>query len=670
MQLLFLFIAVAFTHPLCYDGNAPVANPSLEYCTEYRSLSCCTTTARETAVVNAFLAENALDFSSSFVLGDRASWSACDQELINVACTKCSQYESHLYETSADYPILCGVKYCNANFTACAATVSCAEVGIVSEDPWCYPIVDPPLPTSVAGLTNAFPGVLFAAAIDVAWATADATAAYVATQTGFVYRVAGGTKRTFLDLTSKVSFQLEMGFLGFVFDPNYATNCYVYAFYTGAEKTNYLSRFYVPSCTSLATATVSVESECALISIRKTTTAHNGGSLHFDSHGDLYLSLGDGGTQNDGSNNGQNTYNLFASVIRITPGRPANPFSCSGASNYTIPSTNPFVNGGGLPEIYAYGLRNPWTCTFVQPGDKFYCGDVGQQRFEEFDRMQLGGNYGWSKAEGDGKFAQSTDAEYAALLAQPNYVRPLADYRHSGQYPINERTISNVLGFSIIYGGPYFGSVLNSKYRGAHIFADYNEFSIGIAFIDETGNPPRAPNGELLIVASPPISRVRYGPDGEPYFVSYYGPDYEGAVFKFTANKNVFLCGNYLCETGETCTNCPIDCQGQQTGPRNSKWCCASGVCASGNCPVDCSARLRPTNPQNKVCEPNENCLTTDDCPGRKNNNEFCCYGTNDGPVCASPVADVEEYNSAYCLSLNDPCNRGESDGRGNGWAW
>jgi hypothetical protein len=542
-------------------------------------------------------------------------------------------------------------------------------------DPWCYPIVDPPLPTSSAGLLDVFPGLTFAGGIDMSWTPFDQNSHYVATQGGFVYRVSSGSKRLFLDISLITNVHGELGLLGFQFDPDYGSNCYVFVFYTAASqntnKRNILSRFYVPNCSQLNTAVASIESECKLIEITKTTSVHNGGSIQFDSFKNLYLSVGDGGPQNDGSANGQNTYNLFGSIVRIAPGRPSNPFLCSGSNNYTIPLTNPFLNNnGGLQEIYAYGLRNPWTCRFLQPGDKFYCGDVGQVKYEEVDRMVLGGNYGWSIAEGDGKFNQANDLEYQTLLASPNYQRPLADYRHSGQYDLNPRTIENLLGFSVIYGGPYFGSILNSKYRGAHIFADYNEMSVGAIFVDETGNPPRFPTAELIIVESPPISRVRYGPDGEPYFITYFGIDYPSPIFKFSPNKNVFLCGNYRCEVGESCSTCPVDCQGVETGPRAQKWCCADGACASGSCPVDCSVRLKATNPFNKVCEPDENCYTTDDCPGRKNNNEFCCYGSNDGPICASPVNGTLVYNSAYCLSLNDPCNKGNSHGRGNGWAW
>lgn len=677
LALFFLYCPDVLGHPLCYDGSYPSAQSTLQYCTEYVTLSCCSPT-REQQVISSFLSSNSGKFSSGFSLTNPSTWSSCDRELIKVACTRCSQYEAHLYETSALLPILCQSRYCSTTLAAACPALNCAAVGIVSSDPWCYPVIDPPLPTSVAGLADAFPLVKFVAPIDISWTPGDSNAAYVASQTGVVSRVAAGTSRVFMDVSARTNVQGELGFLAFQFDPDYATNCYAYAFYTVAgsnsDKINTLSRFYVPNCASVSTAivdtSISPGTECKLVQIRKTTNNHNGGSIQFDSHGDLYLSIGDGGTQNDGSNNGQNTYNLFGSMIRITPGRPVNPYSCSGASNYTIPNTNPFINGGGLPEIYAYGLRNPWVCRISQPGDKLYCGDVGQQRYESMPRIGLGDNLGWSVAEGDGKFSQSSDADYATLLATSNYRRPLADYRHSGQYPLHERTVENLIGFSITYGGPYYGNTLNAKYRGGHIFADFYEFTVGIVFVDETGNPPRAATGELIIVESPPISRIRYGPDGEPYFLSYYGTTYPSPVFKFSANKNIFLCGNYRCEIGESCATCPIDCQGVQTGPRNAKWCCADGGCASGSCPVDCSARIKATNPLNKVCEPGESCLTTDDCPGRKNNGEYCCYGTADGPVCASPVNGTEVYNSAYCKSLNEPCARGNSNGRGNGWDW
>jgi hypothetical protein len=545
-------------------------------------------------------------------------------------------------------------------------------------------------------MVEAFPGALVTNGIDIRWSpvetAANVASSYVASQDGVVYHLkkdpnnsARFVTRSFLDLTSRVSVQGELGLLGFHFDPLYQTNCYVYAFYTStidvSKKVNTLSRFYVPNCADYDVAQVNIATECKMISVTKTTTNHNGGNIDFDSNNDMFMTFGDGGTQNDGSDNGQNTFNLFGTIIRITPGRPADPYSCFQATNYTIPSTNPFValsQDGvkmGLSEIYAYGFRNPWACAMM-PDDKYYCGDVGQQRYEELDRVRLGGNYGWSLAEGDGKFAQATDSEYQTMYDSGDYERPLADYRHSGQYPMHERTIPNLLGFSIIYGGVYSNanSKLSARFADAHIFADYNEMSVGAMFIDEPqggGSAPKPPSAELIVAESVPVSRIRIGPDGEPYFLSYQG--FPSDVYKLdgsTVKKS--LCGNYRCELGESCSTCPVDCSGVLTGPNSKKWCCADGKCKSGDCPVDCSARNKPSNPLNKVCEPDENCMTTDDCPSRKtgNDRDFCCYGSNDGAVCTSVVNGQVVVESDYCKTLNDPCLRGNSNGRGNGWAW
>lgn len=672
-------------HPLCYDGTYPtVSYEPMAFCSEYQALTCCSP-SREASTVIEFVISHA-GFSETFNIYNRQSWNACDKELIKIACLHCSPYESHLFETDENKALICESPYCATTFAAnCAgSTATCETVGLPSTDPWCFPIVSPPAPTSSAGLVDAFPGVKIAGPIEVRWTAADPSAAYVASILGIIYRVVPNGQTyvatVFADFSATTNVQGEMGLLGFNFDPNYARNCYLYVFRTttsqSTNKVNILTQEHVPNCAHVNVATVNVTASIRYIVIEKTTTNHNGGSVEFDSQGNLYLSIGDGGTQNDGSNNGQNKYNLFGKIIRITPGRPTNPSACPGAPgcNYTIPETNPFYpnNTGGLSEIFAYGFRNPWTLKIVQPGDKIYCGDVGQQIREEVNRVVLGGNYGWSLAEGDGAFNQASPLEYAHLYNSPNYVRPLADYRHSGQYSLNPRTIPNLLGFSVIYGGPYEGQVLSARYRnGFHIFADYNELTIGGMWLDEGPNP-KPPSGEVLIVKSPPISRLRYAPDGEAVFLSYLGASVPSNIFKFSKDAGASICGNYYCEASESCASCPVDCQGQLTGKNSEKWCCANGVCDYGNCPVDCSARIKGSDPTNNVCEPNESCLTTNDCPSRKttgnNDNDFCCYGSNDGPVCSSIVNGVAVMNSPYCAMLNDPCKRGESNGRGNGW--
>lgn len=139
--LFFLSCPDVLSHPLCYDGSGPNPRPLLNYCTEYRASSCCSV-ARELTEVTNFYNLNVGHFSSGFLLNSNTTWSICDRELLKVACTKCSPYESHVYETSSSFPLLCSDKYCATTFASACPGIQCSSVGIVSTDPWCYPIVD------------------------------------------------------------------------------------------------------------------------------------------------------------------------------------------------------------------------------------------------------------------------------------------------------------------------------------------------------------------------------------------------------------------------------------------------------------------------------------------------------------------------------------------------
>lgn len=683
-----LFFVLSYAHPLCYNG-VPEPQLGLKYCSEYTMSSCCTT-LREEVVVTTFITNNTGSFSNGFILADKTTWSVCDRELVKIACTKCSNYELHLYEISSS-PLLCS-SYCTGAFKmACPSpSILCDNFGIVAIDSWCYPVtVEPPI-TDASGFSSVYPGASFFEAVEVRWSPYETAlglgtqSAYVVEQRGIIYRLSKTStnsetfsERVFLNWETQTYQNGELGLLGFEFDPDYATNCYIFIFYTSdvdtANKVNYLSRLHVPNCNRYATATVDITSECRLANIDKQTNQHNGGSISFDSNKHLFLSVGDGGTQNDGQNNGQNTHNLFGTIIRVNPGRPVDPHSCVGVSNYTVPSDNPFFGHPemGMAEIYAWGFRNPWMCNMFQPGDRFYCGDVGQVRYEEISRIYRGKNYGWSLAEGDGPFSQASAEEYAGLISSPNYQRPLVDYAHSTQYTLHPRTVSNVIGFSITYGGLYTGKQLAPSYFGSHIAADFTSGMLFTFFIDETGVKP--PAAEILIQNIPPLARIRTGPDGETYFVSYYGVSIPSEILRLDlSQREEPFCGNYKCEISESCSKCPIDCYGKLSG--NDKWCCSDGRCSLGNCLINCTARVSSSDPLNNVCEPGESCLTTNDCPskstGNGNTNSFCCYGSYTGPMCTSIVNGEVVVDSAYCLTLNDPCKRGNSNGRGNGYDW
>ena len=158
-----------------------------------------------------------------------------------------------------------------------------------------------------------------------------------------------------------------------------------------------------------------------VISFGKNANNHNGGTITFGPDGYLYLGLGDGGNANDvgashiePGGNAQNLTTPLGKMLRIDPLNPAvnpgspNPVSING--QYRIPTTNPFQGAGQVPEIYAYGFRNPYRFSFDRLNGQLIVADVGQNTVEEIDRVTLGGNFGWALKEGDFLFNRTTGA--------------------------------------------------------------------------------------------------------------------------------------------------------------------------------------------------------------------------------------------------------------------
>jgi glucose/arabinose dehydrogenase len=198
----------------------------------------------------------------------------------------------------------------------------------------------------------------------------------------------------------------EQGLLGLAFHPNYANNNYFYVFYT-TSNANVVAR-YTASATDLNVADPA--SAQIVLSIPDFAGNHNGGMMEFGSDGFLYVSTGDGGGGGDPHRNGQAIDRTAAScalnggcepllgkILRLDVDHPAN------GKNYGIPSGNPFAAGGGEPEIFVYGLRNPWRWSFDRMNGDMWIGDVGQATDEEIDWLpagqQAGKNLGWSMYE-------------------------------------------------------------------------------------------------------------------------------------------------------------------------------------------------------------------------------------------------------------------------------
>ncbi len=217
---------------------------------------------------------------------------------------------------------------------------------------------------------------------------------YIADQIGLIYRAdkLADNSSIFLDIRNKIpkleETYDERGLLAFTFYPGDSSRLFVYYSEKSDDKNNYynvLSEFTVNK------NMVDYNSEVILLELLKDYPYHNGADLHFGPDNYLYLSTGDGGPQKDPRNHAQDLSVLYGKILRLDADTPGKIY---------VPSDNPFVNvQGAAPEIYAYGLRNPWRMSFDNSG-RLFVGDVGYETREEVDIVVKGGNYGWNIWEG------------------------------------------------------------------------------------------------------------------------------------------------------------------------------------------------------------------------------------------------------------------------------
>ena len=256
---------------------------------------------------------------------------------------------------------------------------------------------------------------------------------FVCLQGGNLRVVKNGAVLSTPFLTLTVDSSGERGLLGVAFDPSFATNNFVYVYYTvpGSPAHNRVSRFTANGDVAVA------GSEVVLLNLDNLSSAtnHNGGAIHFGPDGKLYIAVG----ENANGANSQTLTNLLGKVLRIN-------------SDGTIPSNNPFFNtAGARKEIWALGLRNPFTFAF-QPGTgRLFINDVGQSTWEEINDGIAGSNYGWPTTEG--------------FTSDPNFRSPLFEYGHGS---------SSTTGCAIVGGGFYNPSVVQfpASYVGKYFFAD------------------------------------------------------------------------------------------------------------------------------------------------------------------------------------------------------
>jgi glucose/arabinose dehydrogenase len=315
----------------------------------------------------------------------------------------------------------------------------------------------------------------------------------VVEQGGQVRIVRGTTlvDRPFLDVADRISSGGERGLLGLAFHPAFPDDPRIFVDYTDVNGDTRVSSFRVDPARP---DVVDPSTEQRLLFVKQPYPNHNGGALAFGPDGDLYISLGDGGSGGDPQGNGQSTKTLLAKILRIDVDHP------SGERPYAIPADNPFADGaGGLPEIWLTGLRNPWRMSFDDATGDLWIGDVGQGSWEEVDVQRAnapgGTNFGWNRMEGSHCYQPSSSCANASLTT------PVTDYGHDQ-------------GCTVI-GGLVVRGTRQSSLTGGYLFADY--CSGRVWAIDPTSSEYRKPT----LVAETAHNFAAFGEDedGEPFAV-------------------------------------------------------------------------------------------------------------------------------------------------------
>jgi glucose/arabinose dehydrogenase len=311
---------------------------------------------------------------------------------------------------------------------------------------------------------------------------------------------AGVRADPFLDISSLVrSSGSEQGLLGLAFHPRYGQNGLFYVNYTDLNGDTVVARYQVSGDPNVAEP----GSAHQLLGVAQPAANHNGGNLVFGPDGFLYIGLGDGGGGGDTYGNSQRPDALLAKMLRI---------DVDGGDPYAIPPDNPFVSTPGFrPEIWAWGLRNPWRYSFDRATGELYIADVGQNVYEEVDVQppgQGGQNYGWNIMEGFHCFRARDDCQQAGLTL------PVVEYDHS-------------LGCSVTGGYVYRGS-LQPRLYGAYVYGDYCSGRIWAAWRGSDA----VWHSQLLAQSRAQISSFGEDESGELFLASLA----EGTIYRLVAD--------------------------------------------------------------------------------------------------------------------------------------
>ncbi|HMJ91047.1 MAG TPA: PQQ-dependent sugar dehydrogenase [Candidatus Acidoferrum sp.] len=368
---------------------------------------------------------------------------------------------------------------------------------------------------------------------------------FVADQIGrlfIVHKDGAGTNKLALELSpQQIKFKSggfdERGLVGIAMHPKFAQNQKFYAYYSaplreGAETnwnhTSHISEFTLKNDKA--------GDERLLLQIDMPYENHHGGPLAFGPDGFLYISVGDGGNANDvgrghsPQGNGQDTKKLLGKILRIDVDKKDE------GKQYAVPKDNPFAsNGKGRPEIFAWGLRNPWGISFDRGGERqFFVADVGQDSWEEVNIVTKGGNYGWNIREAfvcfDPKKTRQppADCPKVGAMGEP-LLDPILSYKNIGKFPKDPEAKGCSITGGYVYRGKLFPQLV-----GNYIFADWSRGWTkpdGVLFAATRGVDGKWTMETLALAGSA---------DGSVgHYVTALGQDADGEIYVMTNTSNM-----------------------------------------------------------------------------------------------------------------------------------
>ena len=323
----------------------------------------------------------------------------------------------------------------------------------------------------------------------------------------------------------KVRVIREGGLLGLAFDPLWAQSRAAYIFYTQgpAARPDVMDLGVLSRIRSTDNgATFNLATEEVLLTIPLMTPIHHGGQVTFGPDGYLYLGIGDGGDEDDPLDNGQNKNTLLGKMLRL---------NVKSTGPYTIPADNPFAGGGGRPEIYAVGLRNPWRWSFDRASGELWVGDVGQGMWEEVDIVEKGGNYGWKIREG-AHCRYTTDPP---CNGDGSLIDPIFDYEHDFGFT----------GTGSVIGGYVYRGAKYPELTGMYFFGDFSSNRVY-----QLERDPLTNKASAKVFAEGIALLASFAEDlaGEVYAVDFYTSPMYRIAKKTSAQTNTFPAK--LSETG------------------------------------------------------------------------------------------------------------------------